>query len=461
MNIAMPSILTRLRDLLPTVSWPGSDKGGKTETGYRANEENRLRHLYNQMLPDLELRATILDIRRMDRLDPRVKKIHGRMTRSATKGGLKLEWTDRESPRIRKKWEAFARRLGLNRPMKLTSDARGLIMEGNLAMQWVVDAAGQVVAGLRMPTETLMPLVDESGRFKDVAAAYAQYDLLKGMKIATFPLWQLTLERLDPDNLDDQGALGRPYLDASRTLWRQLQMTEQDLVIRRRQRAPLRFSHVLEGATKPDLEAYRAQVEHDNQSAVCTDFFMNRKGGVTALQGDANLDQIADVVHLLDTFFAGAPAPKGIFGYSDGLSRDILEDLKRDYYEEIDALQDTQSWVYEQGFRLQLLLDGIDPDQYKFAVIFAERVTESPNQAADRALKYQSLGVPNAIVWETAMLDPTAVQAVIDEERDRNDPYPNPTGINATGTRQPTVTIVPGNAPKGESVTSISTGGVG
>ena len=99
------SIFTRLRDLLPTVSWPGTAINGRTEIGLRPNEENRLRHLYNQMLPDLELRAAILEIRRMDRLDPRVKKIHGRMTRTATKGGLKLEWTSRESPRIRRKWD--------------------------------------------------------------------------------------------------------------------------------------------------------------------------------------------------------------------------------------------------------------------------------------------------------------------------------------------------------------------
>ena len=36
-------------------------------------------------------------------------------------------------------------------------------------------------------------------------------------------------------------------------------------------------------------------------------YYSNKKGSVQAVQGDANLDQIADVVHLLDTFFSGAP----------------------------------------------------------------------------------------------------------------------------------------------------------
>lgn len=444
------SLFSRLRDLLPTLSGPR----GQTEIGRRPTEENRIRYLYQQMQPDMALRATILDLRRMDRQDSRVKKIHTRMARTATKGGLRLEWTTAENARVRRMWEAFERRLGLDRQAKIESDCRGLVMEGNLPMQWVVSDAGQVVAGVRMPTETILPLVDDAGRFRDASAAYAQYDLTEGRQIAKFPLWQLTLERLDPDSIDDHGALGRPYLDASRTVWRQLRMTEEDLVIRRRQRAPLRFSHILEGATKPELEAYKGEVEfRQRQDAICTDFFSNKKGGVSALQGDANLEQVADVVHLLDTFFAGAPAPRGLFGYADGLSRDILEDLKRDYYEEIDALQDTVSWVYEQGFRLELLLAGINPDAYSFYIDFVERRTETPNQAADRALKYQALGVPAPLCWDTAGLDPTVVQAAVDAQAEAIDPYPAAPDRQA-GT--PTVKITPGNAPKGESATAIS-----
>src|SRR3546814_1627187 len=98
-------------------------------------------------------------------------------------------------------------------------------------------------------------------------------------------------------------------------------------------------------------------------------------------------DLIADVSHLLETFFTGAPAPKGLFGYAGDLSRDILDDLKADYYDELDALQDTCSYVYELGFRMELLMKGINPDAVDFDVNFAERRTDSPNQRADRALK--------------------------------------------------------------------------
>lgn len=435
----------------PAADLPGEEPRPNTAIGLRTTPENMLKYLYRYMWVDPDLRQAVLDIREMDRLDGRVKKIHRRTAAFATKGGLRLE-TASANKRIIRAWEAFHARLHLNRMEKLESDARGLMMEGNLPLQWVLGPDKRVVAGIRMPSETLLPRVSPAGVFLDPAAAYEQYDLSNGLKIAQFALWQLTLVRLTPDNYDDMGCMGRPYLDADRAIWRKLTMTEEDLVIRRRTRAPLRMAHVLEGASPDDLNTYRAQVEED-KGDITTDYYLNKKGTVQAVQGDANLEQIADVSYLLDTFFSGAPAPKGLFGYSEGLNRDILEDLKKDYFDEIDSLQDTQAYAYEAGFRLDLLLQGINPDQYRFCVKFAERRTESANQRADLALKYQALGVPRETIWDTAGLDPAQVLEQLAAERNSNDPYPDPHEPGAA----PRVSVTPGNAPKGESATSVTT----
>jgi len=55
-----------------------------------------------------------------------------------------------------------------------------------------------------------------------------------------------------------------------------------------------------------------------------------------------------------------------------------------------------------------------------------------------------------------AGLDPTAVQARVDEQRTAADPYPNPTAIAPQPGSRPTVSVVQGNAPKGESATTIT-----
>ncbi len=422
-----------------------------SEIGKRPTPENSTKYLYRMMWVDPDVRQAILDIREMDRLDGRVKRIHARIARDAVKGGLVLTQT-KDSPNIRREWEAFVDRLQLRNPQKLKSDARGLAMEGNLPLQWVLDDALNVVAAVRMPSETLLPNVGDDGRFKNAAEAYHQIDLTTGGKIATFPMWQLSLCRLDPDSFDDQGALGRPFLDASREVWRKLRMTEEDLVIRRRHRAPLRLAHVLEGATSDDLDTYRAAVEAE-KGEITTDFYMNRKGGVTAVQGDAALGEIGDVVHLLDTFFSGSPFPKGLMGYTDGMARDILEDLKRDYYEEVDSFQDTLAFGYEFGFRLHLLLKGVVLDPQEACIGFGERKTETPNQTTDRLLKWMALGMPRDMIFEEMGYNAQTIRDRLDEQAKRGDPYPG--GVDLPGAAPGGVKITPGNARKGESATSI------
>ncbi len=423
-----------------------SNTTGTSEAGRRGTPESQVKTIYRQLTVDYELRAIINDIRMMDKQDGRVKRIHNRIARDVTRGGIVM-LNATPGSQLQAQWAAYVRRLDLNNPQKLKSDARGLLMEGNLPIQWVLDDAANVVAAVRMPTETIRPNVALNGRFIDPRLAYTQMDLQGGTELASFPLWQLTMTRLDPDNHDDMAAMGRPFLDASREIWRKLRMTDTDLVVRRRHRAPLRLSHVLEGANDIELQAYQDRVEA-NKDLITTDFYLNKKGSVTAVQGDATLGDIGDVTYLLDSFFAGTPLPKGMMGYTDGMARDILEDLKRDYFDEVDQLQDMLALVYEFGFRLQLLLRGINPDAEAFSITFAERRTETLSQTTDRALKLKALGLPPSMVWEELGYNAAAVEARRQSDAKHYDPYPEP---NAP----PAVKVTPGNGRKGDSATDI------
>lgn len=444
------------------VSPPGGDSVGlrvrNTEQGSRATLRSQTMAVYRQMHVDPELYASIMDIRVMQEADSRVRQIHRRTARSAAKGGLVLKCPSKEKT-IHKEFARYTRTLRLNRREKLESDIRGIMMEGNLCMQWVVDrAARQLQQAVRMPTETILPQTNRNGVFRDVSEAYHQLDPTSHSIVGKYGLWQMSVARLEPENYDDWGSFGRPYLHASRGVWKKLCMTEEDLVLRRRMRAPLRLSHVLEGAEKKVLDDYRAGVEADQSMGIFRDFFTNMKSSVTAIEGDSNLGEIADIAHLLDTFYAGSPAPKGLFGYTGDLSRDILADLKQDYFEEVDAMQDLVAGVYEIGFHLHLLLRGIDPDLHDHKIDFKERRTETRNQRADLALKYKALGMPHETVWRTAGEDPAAILQELKNEFASDDPYPNLDGFgdDEPGDGRQNVSITPGNAPKGESATSIT-----
>ena len=155
-----------------------------------------------------------------------------------------------------------------------------------------------------------------------------------------------------------------------------------------------------------------------------------------------------------------------MLGYTSGVARDILEDLRRTYFEQIDELQDMQAFAYDAGFRLHLLLQGVMPDPGEYRVAFAERRTETLNQTTDRALKMQALGFPQDMLFEELGWSAEEVRVRREEQRKRGDPYPGGPGEigPASGPADgppaapdvPRVSITPGNAPKGESSTSMT-----
>lgn len=436
------------RTVFPSAGRPSGERG------VRVPGDVALQRLLKTMFVDHERRSLVNLVRQMDLQDGRVKRVHNRTARDTIRGGLVLQLSEKSSSQtLKDEWARFASRLQLSSSEKLKSDARGFLMEGNLALQLVLDAdAPQVLAAIRMPSDTLVPMVDLSGRFLDPANAWEQRDVTTGQVQARFAAWQMGMARLDPDNFDDMGSMGRPLLDACATTWRKLVATEEDLVIRRHFRAPLRMAHVLEGADETEIQRYRKRTEGE-KGEIATDYYLNRRGGVQAVQGDATLGDIGDVVHLLDTFFAGSPAPKGLFGYVGDLSRDILEDLKRDYYDEVDGVQDCLAGVYAFGFRIHLLFRGIDPAPDEFTLRFAQRRTETANQVADLALKYMALGLPDDWILEEMAIDPDRIARMRKNEAARGDPYPDPTRANRGNATR--VSVTPGNARKGESGTSV------
>mgnify|MGYP007007270290 FL=1 len=150
-------------------------------------------------------------------------------------------------------------------------------------------------------------------------------------------------------------------------------------------------------------------------------------------------------------------------GYAGNTARDVLEDLKRDYYDEIDHLQDTLAWEYEWCFRIHLLLQGIVAGPEEFNLRYSERRTETPNQVADLALKLMALGFPPPVVWTEMGYDPAQILKAVEAWQERDNPYPEGTPMNpaaavpgapaAPPTGAP-IKVTPGNARKGESATT-------
>lgn len=422
--------------------------------GYAVSPDAYLTRKMNQFSPwfsgeNAELRSQCAAVRRMS-ADPRVRRIHEQHAQDICKGGLLLEIPSRQK-KILREWDSFSRSLRLFDVEKLASHSRKYQMEGNLHLQVVVDenAPGRgIVSAVAMPSDTLVPLANENGQFTDQANAWEQWDWTQGQRVASFAHWQLPTRRLSPENHDDMGSRGIPLMYHMRKVLAKLDLLEDSLVKRRYSRGPERRVHILEGASEEELTAYKEAVEQNYRDGQAgEDFFLNRKGAVSSLGSDAKLSEIDDIIYLRELLF---PAASAVYGYETSLARDVLEEVRKGYYMLLDYLQDGQSQVYEDAFRVHLLLKGINPDSYDFAVRFAERNTLTLQQRSDYALKLQALGASKETTWRAAGLDPSFEIAQLQAEAADADAYPVPQVIS-----QPKVSITPGNGPQGESETYI------
>jgi hypothetical protein len=116
-------------------------------------------------------------------------------------------------------------------------------------------------------------------------------------------------------------------------------------------------------------------------------------------------------------------------------------------------MQDTLAQAFDHGFRLDLLLQGINPDNFTYDLVFAERNSESLNQKADRALKLKALGASSTTVFEAAGLDPDKELKNRKHEMDSGDPYPSQ-DVDLDNPQN--ITVVEGNGRNGESQTAVS-----
>jgi hypothetical protein len=211
-----------------------------------------------------------------------------------------------------------------------------------------------------------------------------------------FADWQMIHARWDHD---DDSRYGQPLFASATGPFKRMTAGEVDIAIRRKTRAGMKYVHVLEGADTSALTKYK-ELNKDalnDPFAAVADFFMNKAGGITAVQGDARLQEIGDVVHQIRSWWTASPVPMSLVGYGQDLNRDVLEKQKEQYDEELDPIA---QWVEDEILAPLLerewLLAGILPDGLVYEIEWVSKQKLSAatlRDVADAALRLKALGM--------------------------------------------------------------------
>lgn len=330
--------------------------------------------------------------------DPRAGAIIDTLARDAVKNGFQVEVDDVKAAAI---IESLRTRLKLD--MRLDDWGRLTFRDGDSFLELGVTADGEIAIVTRKPTLGMHRNSDNSDRFVDPRMAYwygEPHQMSPDKQTLWFADWQIIHARW---HHDEGNRYGRPLLHSGRKVKKKVDEGEMDAAIRRKTRAGMRLLHHVEGDTS-DVEAYKElnKAALDDPFSAHADFFSNKAGGITALQGDANLGNMEDILHHLDTWFLSSPIPKGILGYGRDLNRDVLDEQKEQYDESIVGVQ---TWftteILSPLFELQWLLAGILPENLNYKITWGNKAVVTPDsilKITQAANAMKVLGVPIPVI---------------------------------------------------------------
>ena len=347
-------------------------------------------------------RTMLRDIDLILRSDTRIKRANKVIASSAVRRGITVTITSEVSESIAIRAQEIINELMRECQVnsKLSSWARILVKDGDLFLNPIVDLKERKIKNIkRLPAITMQRNDDMTGNFPDPTAAFRQIDPISLLTLADFPLWAINHIRYDHEEGDRYGT--SQYL-ACRGYWRKLDMTEQDLVVRRRTRAPQRRLHSVGSEDHPqewsEVNNYKAQNKLTPKTAqITTDYYGNGLVDIKNLEGDAHLDEIEDVRHLQEVYMIGTAVPLHILGFGQNVNRDIVEDQKAQFDDDVQELRG----LLENGdsspysglrfiFNFALSLQGVDPMLIDYNVRWFENDNETANDRVDRVAKLRS-----------------------------------------------------------------------
>jgi len=348
--------------------------------------------------------AMVKACREMYKTDPRARGVITTLARDACKGGFEVK--------VKNKPEAEAEAARLVKRLKLGARlddwARLAFRDGDSLLEAGVDRDNQIALVTRKPTLQMHRNSNYADTFDDPRRAF-WFSPQIGMFYTEppedalwFAQWQIVHARWQHD---EGSRYGEPLFGSATSAWKRVKEGEIDISVRRKTRAGRKFLHVLEDASSADIEAYKEEnkIALDNPFAAVADFFSNKKGAISAIEGDARLQEIGDVIHHIRTCWLAGIVPMSLLGYGQDLNRDVLEEQKAQYER---ALESVTQWVEAELvaplLELQWLLKGFYPEALEYEVVWKSKYPLTAKDLADLAdaiLKLRALGLGDEVVF--------------------------------------------------------------
>jgi hypothetical protein len=357
---------------------------------------------YEKMKADQERLEVIKTTRKMYKTDPRVQKAIRNYATDVVRSGYLVHTKDAGALEVA---NALQKRLGMNK--KMQDIIRLTARDGDSFLEVVVDENMEIVKLSRKPTLQVRRASNSYDEFDNPQRAFWMAD---GMQVSAeppknaiwFAEWQIIHARWEHD---EESRYGTPMYASATGAFKRVTEGETDIAVRRKVRAGMILHHQVEG-NEGDLKRYKEinKAAEENPFAAIRNYYTNKKGSITAIQGDTQIDKIEDILHHIETMFAASDIPMELVAYSGGLNRDILADKKEEYEE---TLNDGREWavadVLKPLHELQWMLKGYLPENLHYKITWRKAKNLTPTMLrdlADAIMRLRVLGVKKELLQQ-------------------------------------------------------------
>lgn len=345
--------------------------------------------------------------------DIRFQRANALIAEDATKGGFSIivnastkdkkikrkqgkeKEVSAEAEKVQKIVDDFLERTKLH--ILCTEHARALLRDGDLFLNVIVDLKKGLITEIkRAPALTMKRNTDEYGNFIDNQKAFSQIDISQIYQMAgekapqqsrkDFALYQINHIRW---LCDETKIYGTSQYAVARKCYKMLEKMEEALAYRRIYRSVSKRSHKLETTDIAEIEDYKranAMVDEygtpTRNAHMLTDYIGNVE--VTALHDEANLDEVKDVEMIENMLWINLLVPKAIITGGQGINRDVLKVQYPHYLQTLENITDRLEYGDNSdysGYRaiidLQLLLQGINPENIYYDIVWSRKTEES------------------------------------------------------------------------------------
>lgn len=384
-SVRVSGVLRRLADKFAAEAKPADS----TELGYAGSSSPTLERFLQHFQVEYDRRSVIRDIHRMMADDPRVAEANDQLVQMALRSGIRVQVTSPANgggalAGLGERAQAVIDRVRKTNKLdsRLNSWARKLVEEGDLFVQRIV-ADGELIAHKRMPAISMVRNTDLSDRFTNPQEAFLQKDVNSDQVVASFALWQIIHVRWH--NADGNRYGESQYLQIRR-ISRALQAAQDDLMVRRRTRAPQRILWNIGTADRPgsptDIEEFKKlngiQRRDDlGRLQQATDIYGNGFLDAKVLGGDATLGDVGDLIYLQNAEFARLGVPKAFLGAEERVPREVVQEQREQSQRAVDALQVVIAELLRGIYDFALLLEGINPESIEYVIRFQRELSSA------------------------------------------------------------------------------------